>query len=82
LRYFFKEALRGFLPDEILAKEKHGFGLPVGPWLLSHPSLNSLARQALESLKSRRIVRADFLDALFNRYLAEHPGYYVRWSGL
>ena len=30
LRYFFKEALRGFLPDEIIAKQKHGFGLPFG----------------------------------------------------
>ncbi len=34
LRYFFKEALRGFLPDEIIAKKKHGFGLPFGVWLL------------------------------------------------
>lgn len=76
LRYFFKEALRGFLPDEILVKEKHGFGLPVGPWLLSHPNLKALAREALSSLRSRGIVRTDFLDALFNRYLAEHPGYY------
>jgi len=30
LRYFFKEALRGFLPDEIITKSKHGFGLPFG----------------------------------------------------
>ena len=29
LRWFFKEALRGFLPDEIIAKKKHGFGLPL-----------------------------------------------------
>lgn len=29
LRYFFKEAERGFLPDEILTKSKHGFGLPL-----------------------------------------------------
>ena len=30
LRWFFKEALRGFLPDEIITKKKHGFGLPFG----------------------------------------------------
>ncbi len=30
LRWFFKEALRGFLPDAILTKKKHGFGLPFG----------------------------------------------------
>lgn len=33
LRYFFKESLRGFLPDEVLAKQKHGFGLPF--WCLA-----------------------------------------------
>ncbi len=30
LRWFFKEALRGFLPDEIITKKKQGFGLPFG----------------------------------------------------
>jgi asparagine synthase (glutamine-hydrolysing) len=30
LRYFFKEALRDFLPNEIITKQKHGFGLPFG----------------------------------------------------
>src|SRR5947208_1101643 len=28
LRWFFKHALREFLPPEILTKTKHGFGLP------------------------------------------------------
>jgi asparagine synthase (glutamine-hydrolysing) len=32
LRWFFKEALRGFLPDEIITKKKKGFGLPFGVW--------------------------------------------------
>ena len=76
LRYFFKEALRGFLPDEILTKQKHGFGLPVGPWLQSHSGLHRMAEHALESLKGRHIVRPEFLDALFQRYLKEHASYY------
>ena len=36
LRWFFKEALRGFLPDEILTKKKQGFGLPFGVWATRH----------------------------------------------
>ena len=36
LRWFFKEALRDFLPPEIIAKQKHGFGLPVGEWIAGH----------------------------------------------
>jgi asparagine synthase (glutamine-hydrolysing) len=36
LRWFFKEALRGFLPDEIITKKKQGFGLPFGVWANQH----------------------------------------------
>jgi hypothetical protein len=43
LRWFFKEALRGYLPDEILAKQKHGFGLPFGPWLVRGGALLDMA---------------------------------------
>ncbi|MFZ5512304.1 MAG: asparagine synthase-related protein, partial [Pseudomonadota bacterium] len=76
LRYFFKEALRGFLPDEIITKEKHGFGLPVGLWLQTHAPLNRLAADALTSLKDRHIVRPEFIDGLLNTHLRSHAGYY------
>ena len=76
LRYFFKEALRGFLPDEIIAKQKHGFGLPAGPWLASYEPLRALSRDALASLGGRRIFRRGFLDSLLDTQLHEHAGYY------
>jgi asparagine synthase (glutamine-hydrolysing) len=76
LRYFFKEALRGFLPDAIIEKRKHGFGLPAGEWLRSNPQLNEIARDALHSLKKRGIVRPAFVDALLGQYLPRHPSYY------
>ena len=76
LRYFFKEALRGFLPVEILTKEKHGFGLPVGVWLQTYAPLRELAGDSLAALKSRRIVRSEMIDALLTRHLAAHAGYY------
>ncbi len=76
LRYFFKEALRGFLPDAIIAKKKHGFGLPFGPWLTRHEGLRGLARASLVSLADRRIVRRHFLDELINRRVLEHPAYF------
>ncbi|MGH8772039.1 MAG: asparagine synthetase B family protein, partial [Burkholderiales bacterium] len=50
LRWFFKEALRDILPSEILAKQKHGFGLPFGPWLKSHKPLQELVRDSLNDL--------------------------------
>jgi asparagine synthase (glutamine-hydrolysing) len=76
LRYFFKEALRDFLPNEIITKEKHGFGLPVGNWLQSHAPLRELAGDSLQRLKTRNIVRPDFIDSLFSDRMKSHAGYY------
>ena len=76
LRYFFKQALRGFLPDEIIAKTKHGFGLPFGPWLQTHRPLRQLALDSLSDLKKRGIVRPEFLDALTSKHIESHASYY------
>lgn len=76
LRWFFKEALRGFLPDEILTKKKHGFGLPFGTWAVSHAPLKKLATDSLHSLAARDVVRTEFIDKLLNEHLPSHPGFY------
>jgi len=76
LRYFFKRALADFLPREILAKTKHGFGLPVGPWLASHAPLRELAMDSLGGLKRRHIVRPEFIDELMSSHLEHHASYY------
>lgn len=76
LRYFFKEALRGFLPDEIITKQKHGFGLPFGVWLQQHQSLQQLASDSLSDLKKRNIVRPEFIETLIGKHLNEHAGYH------
>ena len=76
LRWFFKEALRGFLPQEIIVKKKHGFGLPFGTWLMAHGGLKALALDSLASLQDRGIVRRDFLDDLVSSHLPRFPGYY------
>lgn len=76
LRYFFKEALRDFLPEKVVTKRKHGFGLPFGLWLHTYPPLQALARDALGTLGSRHIFNAAFIDSIMNRHLTEHPAYY------
>jgi len=76
LRWFFKEALRGFLPDEIIVKKKQGFGLPFGVWANQTPALKAMATESLESLARRGVVRADFVHSLLTNRLPEHPGYY------
>lgn len=76
LRWFFKEALRGFLPDEIITKKKQGFGLPFGVWTARHAELRKLAETSVRGLVDRGILKASFVDALFGQHLFEHPGYY------
>lgn len=76
LRWFFKEALRGFLPDDILTKKKQGFGLPFGVWAMRHTPLKTLAVDALRNLGTRGVVRPEFIQTLVNQRLPEHPGYY------
>ena len=76
LRWFFKEALRGFLPDEILAKKKQGFGLPFGVWTTRNEALQEMASESVRGLVKRNILRNDFVDALLSKHLYEHPGYY------
>ena len=57
-----KHASRGFLPQKILRKKKHGFGMPFGLWMRDHDPLKEFARENLQGLKSRRLVRADYID--------------------
>jgi asparagine synthase (glutamine-hydrolysing) len=76
LRWFFKEALRGFLPDEIITKKKQGFGLPFGVWATQHAGLKALATESLASLRSRGIVRPEFITTLVDKRLPEHPHFY------
>jgi asparagine synthase (glutamine-hydrolysing) len=76
LRWFFKNALRGFLPDEIIEKTKHGFGMPFGDWLLLQPRLAARAEGALEALADRGIIRRAFLDELNAAVRSGHAGFY------
>lgn len=76
LRWFFKEALRGFLPDEIITKKKQGFGLPFGVWLTRNDALRELATDSVSGLVDRNILRREFAEALITKRLYEHPGYY------
>jgi asparagine synthase (glutamine-hydrolysing) len=76
LRWFFKEALRGFLPDEIITKKKQGFGLPFGVWANRHAALRAFATDSLQSLGTRGIVQPEFIHLLLQDHLPAHPGYY------
>ena len=76
LRSFYKEAMADFLPTEIINKTKHGFGLPFGLWLQRSPRLATLINESLASLRTRKIVRPEFLDRLRALHGQDDAHYY------
>ena len=76
LRDFYKNTCRGFLADETLDKEKHGFGLPFGLWLKENEALKEIARKALASFKKRNIVKNSLIDKALEAHANVHAKYF------
>jgi asparagine synthase (glutamine-hydrolysing) len=57
-KYIFKKAMRGILPDEIIDRKKHGFGVPVGAWMRG-----DLAGFVEETLCGPRAKKRGIFDA-------------------
>lgn len=76
LRYFVKRALRDFVPRAVLEKPKHGFGLPFGVWMREDRTLQQLVGRSMASLRERRLIRPEYIDALLTRHRQEHAAYY------
>ncbi len=76
LRYFYKQGMRGFLPEQIINKPKHGFGLPFGEWLKNSEKLQDLIYSSLSDLGRRDFIRQDFLNNLIDEHRGGHAYYY------
>ncbi len=76
LRWFYKQAMADFLPDQIINKSKHGFGLPFGIWLKDHQPLKELAYDAIHGLKKREFFKPEFLDHAIEMHQSIHAAYY------
>ena len=66
-KHILKEAARGLLPDDIIERKKHGFGVPLGAWL----------RRDMEPLReillSRRARERGLLNmSVLERLIEEH----------
>jgi asparagine synthase (glutamine-hydrolysing) len=77
-RYIFKRAMKGILPDEVLHKKKHGFGVPLGEWFLHDSRLKALVQDVLRDPRTRQrgYFRAEFVDELISLHQQEHAGFY------
>ena len=68
-KHILKEAARGLLPEEIIERKKHGFGLPLGAWLRRDIA------PVRELLLSRRARERGLLEmGAVERLIAEHEG--------
>ena len=76
LRYFYRQALKDFLPPEVIDKSKHGFGLPFGEWLLSSKRLQDMVYDALNDLGRRDIFERNFIDKIIDDHRNAHAAYY------
>jgi asparagine synthase (glutamine-hydrolysing) len=76
LRWFFKEALRDLLPEKIINKSKHGFGLPFGVWSNQYAPLGEMVGDSLVDFKRRGWIRPDYLDHMLTMQRGPHASYY------
>ncbi len=76
LRWFFKEALDDLLPEKIINKSKHGFGLPFGVWSNQYAPLGDLVGDSLSSFKQRGWIQPAYLDHMLAMQRGPHASYY------
>ena len=83
-RYIFKQAFATLLPERILAKVKHGFGLPTSDWLKSHRGFRELGRDMLHSerARGRGYFAPGAVEELFRLHEADKTPFYgdILWN--
>ncbi|HEY9867858.1 MAG TPA: asparagine synthase C-terminal domain-containing protein, partial [Candidatus Obscuribacterales bacterium] len=76
LRYFFKQALRDFLPPQTIAKSKHGFGVPFGVWMKEYKPLRELTLSSLEALQHRGYIKPSYVRQVLHAHQTGHATYF------
>lgn len=76
LRWFFKKALADLLPEKIINKSKHGFGLPFGVWSNQYAPLGDLVGDSVSDFKRRGWIQPAYLDHMLAMQRGQHASYY------
>ena len=77
-RYLFKQATQELLPQAILKKKKHGFGLPIGLWLKTDARMRGWAEEVLFDPRTyqRGYFRKEFIEHLFGKMQQDDTPYF------
>jgi asparagine synthase (glutamine-hydrolysing) len=73
-KYILKDTLKGILPDEVLFREKMGFGVPIDHWFRNE--LRDMAYDVI--LSEKAISRGYFKKESIKKILNEHTS--GRWN--
>ncbi len=76
-RYIFKQAMKDILPEKVLYKKKHGFGVPLAKWLLENPRMKQLMDDMMHDplTRQRGYFRAGFFEKLMELHRRQ-PNFY------
>jgi len=76
-RFLFKQAMKEILPEKIINKKKHGFGVPLAQWLLQNPRMTELMQDTMQDsvTRQRGYFRMEFLAKLRELHRIQ-PNYY------
>ena len=65
-KYIFKKAVEGFVPHEILYREKQGFGVPIAEWINLQ-----LKDRIIGDLSDRRFIERGYFDTKFIKVIVD-----------
>ncbi|HQU81981.1 MAG TPA: asparagine synthase (glutamine-hydrolyzing) [Pyrinomonadaceae bacterium] len=65
-KYIFKKAMEGIVPNEILYREKQGFGVPIGEWINSQ-----LKTRIHETLLEKKTLERGYFDEKYIKVLLD-----------
>lgn len=68
-KYIFKKAIEGFVPREILNREKQGFGVPIGDWINLQ-----LKERITSELSEKRSMDRGYFDPKYMCVLLDEHG--------
>jgi asparagine synthase (glutamine-hydrolysing) len=68
-KYIFKKAIAGFVPPEILHREKQGFGVPINEWINAQ-----LKERIRGDLTAQRTRERGLFDAAYIQILLDEHG--------
>ncbi len=84
LRTFFKNSYADVLPQEILEKSKHGFGLPIATWLRSDKKFKAMMKDLLLSSETidRGYMSKAGIEELMSRHADDTTSFYgsIIWN--